>query len=209
MLTLSADFVHLSHNAGIAACGDRLAVLGLRSQTIHLLQVIRNVQLHPLPNPVSPAASLWPTATCHLHSEWECELQASRARAWIAASLAAAALWLPGGRHGEGLCWSRRRQPTCACRPTALNFSTSGALELVLIAARTDVTAAQQVLPDGRFAPLAQLGPHLAPDDELVLARAAADEARWRAAHPKVGLRQLRKSLRVPFAFCANACRRR
>ncbi len=38
-LALSADFVHLSHNAGLAACGDRLAVLGLRSQTIHVLQV--------------------------------------------------------------------------------------------------------------------------------------------------------------------------
>ena len=38
-LVLSGDFVHLSHNAGVAACGDRLAVLGLRSQTIKLLQV--------------------------------------------------------------------------------------------------------------------------------------------------------------------------
>ncbi len=46
--------------------------------------------------------------------------------------------------------------------------------------------ALRQVLPDGRFSPLAQLGPHLAPDDELVLAQAAADEARWRAAQPLV-----------------------
>ena len=43
------------------------------------------------------------------------------------------------------------------------------------------------MLADGRLAPLAQLGQHLAPDDPLVLAAAAAAERRWREAHPKVG----------------------
>ena len=38
-LMLQDDFVHLSHNAGVAACGGRLAVMCLRSQTIRLLQV--------------------------------------------------------------------------------------------------------------------------------------------------------------------------
>ena len=38
-LELADDFVHLSHNAGVAACGERIAVLGLRSQTIHVQQV--------------------------------------------------------------------------------------------------------------------------------------------------------------------------
>jgi hypothetical protein len=45
-----------------------------------------------------------------------------------------------------------------------------------------------QVLGDGRLAPLAQLGQHLAPDDALVLAAAATAERRWREADPKVGL---------------------
>lgn len=42
-LELADDFVHLSHNAGVAACGERIAVLGLRSQTIHVHQVLRSV----------------------------------------------------------------------------------------------------------------------------------------------------------------------
>lgn len=43
-----------------------------------------------------------------------------------------------------------------------------------------------QVLADGRFAPLAQLGQHLAPDDALIIAQAAAAERRWRESAPKV-----------------------
>lgn len=42
------------------------------------------------------------------------------------------------------------------------------------------------MLADGRFAPLAQLGQHLASDDALVIAHAAAEERRWREAAPKV-----------------------
>lgn len=92
-LELVDDFVHLSHNAGVAACGDHVAVLGLRSQTI---------QLH-------------------------------------------------------------------------------------------------QVLADGRFAPLAQLGQHLAPDDALVIAQAAAAEHRWRESAPKAARQadQRRRELEV------------
>lgn len=37
-LALEGDFVPLSHNSGLSTCGDRLAVLGLRSQTLKLLQ---------------------------------------------------------------------------------------------------------------------------------------------------------------------------
>lgn len=43
-----------------------------------------------------------------------------------------------------------------------------------------------QVLPDGRFVALADLGRHLAPDDALVVGEAAVAEQRWRAVHPKV-----------------------
>lgn len=43
-----------------------------------------------------------------------------------------------------------------------------------------------QVLPDGRFVALADLGRHLAPDDALVVGEAAVAEQRWRAAHSKV-----------------------
>lgn len=44
-LEVGHDFVHLSRNTGVAACGDRLAVLGLHSQTIHLHQARTAVQI--------------------------------------------------------------------------------------------------------------------------------------------------------------------
>lgn len=54
-LVLEGDFVALSHNSGLSACRDRLAVLGLRSQTIKLLQV------PPLPaRPAAPQPGLPP-----------------------------------------------------------------------------------------------------------------------------------------------------
>lgn len=139
-LALSADFVHLSHNAGLAACGDRLAVLGLRSQTIHLLQVC----LQPLP-------PLW-TVNAALQDDDIC----------ISSAVLDASCSLLGCMGQAD--WRQNAGGERSMQGPAL----------------------RQVLPDGRFSPLAQLGPHLAPDDELVLAQAAADEARWRAAQPQV-----------------------
>lgn len=55
-LVLEGDFVPLSHNSGLSACRDRLAVLGLRSQTIKLLQVLLPLYLSPPPHRPPPPA---------------------------------------------------------------------------------------------------------------------------------------------------------
>lgn len=42
------------------------------------------------------------------------------------------------------------------------------------------------MLPEGRFVALADIGTHLALDDDLAIGQAAAAEQRWRASHPQV-----------------------
>lgn len=46
-ISMEADFLPLSHNSGFASCDDRLAILGLRSQTIKVLQVADAFSLVP------------------------------------------------------------------------------------------------------------------------------------------------------------------
>lgn len=55
---------------------------------------------------------------------------------------------------------------------------------LAILCLRSQTIKVLQVLADGRFVTLADLGSDLAMDDGLVIGLAAAAEQRWRAAHP-------------------------
>ena len=59
------DFVHLSHAHGVSLLGDRLAILALRTQQHHLLQV------PPPPWRLPPRAADPPTAGLRRHRSGE------------------------------------------------------------------------------------------------------------------------------------------